>query len=206
MSGFKGKSVVACGTVRREIRKLTAEGFLDADRILFTAPGLHEWQRELEKQLLRQLKQARAVTEQVVVVYGERCYLSPVDPNRNLDTLLREQASEYRRIRAKHCVDMLADEEQRGKIAAGDKVYWLTPGWIEHWDHIFKDWDEGKANEMFPAYDKAVVLDALGYYDELCERDPEKVLRIADWMKIPVEAHPVGLDRLKGLLAAEAGL
>ena len=203
MSGFTGTSIVACGTVRREVRKLAADGVLDADRLLFTTPGLHEWQRELEKQLLRQLDKARAVSERVLVVYGERCYLSPVDPSRNLDTLLREQGAEYRRIRAKHCVDMLADEARREEIAAGGKIYWLTPGWLEHWDHIFKDWDAGKANEMFPAYDKAVVLDALGYYDDLCASDPEKILRIADWMKIPLESHPVGLERLAELLAAE---
>ena len=196
---------MACGVVRREIGKLADDGLLDADKILFTAPGLHEWQRELEKQLVRQLGKARAVSERVIVVYGERCYLDPADPNRNTDGLLREQGPEFRRIRARRCVDMLADDDQREQIAAGKKVYWLTPGWVEHWDYIFKDWDAGKANEMFPGYDKAIILDPLGYFDQLCADDPERILEIADWMKIPLEAHPVGLERLGRLLAAEVG-
>ena len=88
-------------------------------------------------------------------------------------------------------------------MAAGEKVYWLTPGWIENWGYIFKDWDRAKANETFPANDKAVVLDALGYFDELAAGDPERVLEISDWMQIPIEAQPVGLERFAGLLAAE---
>jgi hypothetical protein len=202
MLSFKGFSVVACGTMRAELRKLAAEGFLDADALLFTAPGLHEWQRELDAQLTRQLKKARERSDQAIVVYGERCFLDPNDPARNTDALLEERGSEFRRIRAKTCVDMLADEEERSRIAGGRKVYWLTPGWIDNWNYIFKDWDEGLANEMFPAHETAVVLDALGYFDELMTSSPERILEISDWMKIPIEARPVSLERLKLLLVA----
>ena len=203
MASFKGTSVVACGTMRAELRKLAADGFLDADALLFTAPGLHEWQRELDKQLTRQLEKAKEHSERAIVVYGERCFLDPDDPARNTDALLKEHGPQFRRIRAKTCVDMLADEEERSRIADGQKVYWLTPGWITHWDYIFKDWDEGLANEMFPAHGKAVVLDSLGYFEELSASNPEKVLEIADWMKIPLEAASVSLERLKELLLAE---
>ncbi len=202
MMNFKGFGVVACGTMRAELRKLAADGFLDADALFFTSPGLHEWQRELEKQLDRQLRRAREVSERVIVVYGERCFLDSADPGRNTDALLRERGAEFRRVRARTCVDMLADEEERGRIAGGQKVYWLTPGWIAHWDYIFKDWDDGLANEMFPAHDKAVVLDGLGYFDELMRESPERILEISDWMKIPLEAVPVSLERLKLLLVA----
>jgi hypothetical protein len=98
---------------------------------------------------------------------------------------------------------MLASEEDRNAIAGGQKVYWLTPGWIRSWYSVFREWDAAKANETFPAHDKAVVLDALGAFDELSASDPERILEIADWMKIPLEAHPVGLERLAALLAAE---
>jgi hypothetical protein len=199
---FKGFSVVACGTMRAELRKLADDGFLDPDALLFTAPGLHEWQRELDKQLTRQLRKAEEHSERGIVVYGERCFLDPADATRNTDALLAERNPRFRRVRGKTCVDMLAGEEERSRIAAGQKVYWLTPGWIAHWDYIFKDWDEGLANEMFPAHDKAVVLDALGYFDEVMLQSPERILEISDWMKIPVEAAPVSLERLKLLLVA----
>ena len=65
---FKGYSVVSCGTLRPELNHLRDEGFLDADRILYTAPGLHEHPRELEKQLTRQLVNARKHTQKVIVV------------------------------------------------------------------------------------------------------------------------------------------
>ena len=97
---------------------------------------------------------------------------------------------------------MLASAEQREQISAGKKIYWLTPGWLKHWDFIFKDWDEGLANETFPYHDKAVVLDALGYFNELMEKSPETILRISDWMKRPIEACPISLERFQRLLGA----
>jgi len=203
---FKGISIVACGTVRAELRRLADEGFLAADALLFTAPGLHEWPWELEKQLPRQLAKAREHSERVIVAYGERCFLDTADPTRDTDALLREQGPQFRRIRAKNCVDMLADEEERRRIAAGQKVYWLTPGWLAHWNYIFKDWDAGMANETFPAHDKAIVLDALGYFDALMAESPERILEISDWMKLPIEAASVSLDRLKKLLAVAVAL
>ena len=57
---------------------------------------------------------------------------------------------------------------------------------------------------MFPAYDKAVVLDALGYFEQLMVESPERILEISDWMTLPLEAASVSLDRFKSLLAAEA--
>jgi hypothetical protein len=196
-------SIVACGTLRREIRKLAEGGLLDTEKIFFTAPGLHEWPRKLEKQLERPLAKARQNSTKVIVAYGEKCFLDPSDPVRDTDVLLREHGPEFARVHAKNCVDMLASEEQRNAAAAGEKVWWLPPGWIENWRFIFKDWDAAKANEMFPAYDKAVVLDAFGYFNELSAENPEKILGIADWMKIPLDAHPVGLERLAGLLEAQ---
>lgn len=201
---FSGVSIVSCGTLRGELRALAEQGFLDADALFFTAPGLHEWPWELERQLSRQLARAGERSERVVVVYGERCFLDTADPTRDTDALLREQGPQFRRTRAKNCVDMLADEDERRRIAAGEKVYWLTPGWLMHWNYIFKDWDAGLANETFPANDKAVVLDALGYFDDSMENSPERILQISDWMKLPIEAAQVSLDRLKALLAAGA--
>ena len=80
------------------------------------------------------------------------------------------------------------------------KTYWLTSGWLDHWDYIFKDWDAAKANETFPAHDKAVVLDAVDHFDKLSGTDPEKVLRICDWMKLEIEPYTASLERLKQLL------
>jgi hypothetical protein len=198
-----GCSVVACGTLRREIRHLAEIGFLDSGRVFFTGPGLHEWPKQLEKQLIRQAQKAKAVSDKVVVVYGEKCYLD-FDAGVDTDAFLARWGREFARVRANNCVDMLADAEMRGRIAGGSKVYWLTPGWLEYWDHIFKDWDAAMANETFPAHDKAIVLDALGYFDEALGTDPEKILRISDWMKLEIEPCAVSLDRFERLLCDTA--
>jgi len=194
-----GCSILACGTLRREIRHLVDTGFLDNGRVFFTGPGLHEWPKKLEKQLIRQARKARAVSEKVVVAYGEKCYLD-FDAGVDTDALLARLGKEFTRVRAKNCVDMLADGELRDRVAGGSKIYWLTPGWLEYWDSIFKDWDAAMANETFPAHDKAIVLDAVDHFDEMSATDPEKLLRICDWTKLEIEPYAVSLDRLKRLL------
>ena len=195
--------IVACGTLRREIRQLAEEGLLDGGRMLFTAPGLHEWPRRLEKQLTRQLAKASSSPDPVIVVYGESCYYD-FETSTDTDGLVARFGPRATRVRAKTCVDMLADKDERERIADGAKVYWFTPGWIEHWDFIFKDWDVGKANETFPVNDKGIVLDGIGYFEELSREDPEKILRICDWTKMPLEPHTVSLGRLRGLLRQSA--
>jgi len=191
--------IVSCGTLRREVRQLAEEGLLDEDRLLFTAPGLHEWPRRLGKQLTRQMEKACGDSEPVIVLYGESCYYD-FETSTDTDGLLARFGPRVARVRAKYCVSMLADREERSRIAEGARVYWFTPGWIEHWDFIFQDWDIGKANETFPGNDKAIILDAIGYFDRISAEDPEKLLRISDWMKLPLEAHAITLRRLKDLL------
>jgi len=201
-TSFQGHSIVCCGTLRPEIRVLQESGFLDADRILFTAPGLHERPSELAEQLTRQFDKAKETSGKVIVVYGSKCYLDPGGPAADVDALVGDPQGGTRRVQAKNCVDMLADVEQRDEIAAGQRVYWLTPGWVVHWKQIFRDWDAGKANETFPQHDRAVVLDGIGFFEDYLNENPDKLLGFSDWLKVPIEAVPISLDRLKGLLAA----
>ena len=120
MASFKGASIVACGILRRELRGFAEDGILDAERILFTAPGLHEWPAELERQLSTQLIKARATSDRVIVAYGEKCFIDVAGPTRDTDALTREHGREFRRVKAKQCVDMLASEDERVPIAGGE--------------------------------------------------------------------------------------
>jgi hypothetical protein len=197
---FKGISIVSCGTLKNEIEYLKNTHFLDADKILFTAPGLHEKQKELERQLSRQLEKAKTYSDKVIVVYGERCYLDPVDPTRDIDRIILDQGSGISRVQARSCVDMLASAEEREKISNGRKIYWLTPGWITYWKTIFSKWDVGLANETFPGNDAAIVLDAIEEFNRISEKSPEKILEFSDWMKLGIELQSISLDRFKNLL------
>ena len=65
---FKGWTIVSCGTLRRELNHLRDNGFLDADKILFTTPGLHEHLDELERQLRKQLETAKKYSKKILDV------------------------------------------------------------------------------------------------------------------------------------------
>ena len=207
-ANFEGYTIVSCGTLRPELEYLKKEVFLNADRILYTAPGLHENPHELEKQLKRQLSNAKRYSRKVIVVYGSRCYIDIKNPSRDIDKLIQEESDSIRRIQARNCIDMLASESQRDKISRGQKVYWLSSGWLEYWKIIFKDWDQGKANETFPRHDKAILLDSLGMFDRYSTDSPERILKFSDWMGLGIEPCKVSLDRLKDLFirVVESGL
>jgi len=133
-------------------------------------------------------------------VYGEKCFIDTNDPSRGIDRIIQETGANARRIKAKNCVDMLVSADEREAIAGSQKVYWLSPGWLEYWKVIFKDWDQGKANETFPQHDKAILLDSVGMFEEYSTNSPEKILEFADWMRLDIEPCKISLDRLRMLL------
>jgi hypothetical protein len=197
---FSDICIVSCGILNSEIKWLQDTGFLNAKKVLFTSPGLHEWQLELMKQLTNQLKTAATISKKILVLYGERCFMDPHDPSRVTDRLIEEECPEAVRIKASNCVDMLTSSDYRKKTAGSNKVHWMTSGWLKHWNYIFKDWDKGKANEMFPQHDKILIADATGYYEKLMNENPEKILEISDWTGVPVESVHICLEHFKELL------
>jgi hypothetical protein len=205
---FQDYAIVACGTLNMELKYLRSSGFLDARKILYTKPGRHEVPRELESQLIKQIGTAKKFASNIIVVYGGKfCYVNADDPYRKIDTIIEEQLEpgvQISRIKATHCVDMLASEEEREKISQDKDIYWLTPGWMEYRHYVYQDWDKGLANENFPKHTGgAIMLDAIGYYDRVAQDAPEKLLEFSDWMGIPIEPHRVTLNRLRNLLLAE---
>jgi len=207
---FSDIAVVACGTVSLELNHLKNEGFLDTKHLFFTTPGLHEDIHELERQLIQRIKKARKKVEKVLVVYGGKfCYVNADDPFRTMGKIIEEQGPNVARIDATHCMDMLASEEERERIAqevaGGEKVWWMVPGWIKFRHKVFKGWDKGLANENFPRHTGgAIVLDGISYIDRYMSEHPEEFLEYSDWMGIPIQGYDVSLDRFKSLLSAQA--
>ena len=199
---FEDCAVVACGTLNLELTALRESGFLDARRILYTRPGRHEDPKELERQLLERIDQAKRYADKVIVVYGGKyCYINTTEPARTIDDVISEQGGNVTRIAATHCLDMLVSREQREMLSGGDKVLWLTPGWIVYRHDVFQDWDVGKANENFPRHSGgAILVDTVGFWEDFSERKPEKILDFSDWMGIPIIPKTVSLERLEGLL------
>jgi len=206
---FSDIAIVSCGTLSMELNYLKKEGFLDTDHLFLTTPGLHEDIRELESQLVARINKAKEMADKVIVVYGGKfCYVNADDPLRTMGKIIEEQGPGVVRIEATHCMDMLAGEEEREKIgievAGGEKVWWMTPGWIKFRHKVFKGWDQGLANENFPRHTGgAVVLDGIGYVDKYMAEKPEEFLEYSDWMGIPIQGYPVSLDRFKSLLSEQ---
>ena len=203
---FADVAVVSCGTLSMELNHLKKEGFLDTNHLLFTTPGLHEDVRELERQLIERISKAKGNTDKVLVVYGGKfCYVNAHEPTRTMRKIIEEQGAGVARIDATHCMDMIAGEAERERIAqevaGGEKVWWMTPGWIKFRHNVFKGWDKGLANENFPRHTGgAIVLDGIGYVDRYMAEKPEEFLEYSDWMGIPIQGYSVTLDRFKSLL------
>ena len=188
-----------------ELNYLKDSGFLDVRKILYTKPGRHEIPRELESQMLRQIGNAKKYASKIIVVYGGKfCYVNVNEPFHTIDKIIDEQGGagvKISRINATHCIDMLADKEERERISQGKDYYWLTPGWMKYRHFVYQGWDKGLANENFPKHTGgAIMLDAVGYYNRLVENHPEEILGFSDWIGIPLQAHMTSLDRLKNLL------
>jgi hypothetical protein len=207
---FADISIVACGTMSIELNHLKREGLLDTPQILYTTPGLHQDIPELERQLLSRITKAKETTEKVVVIYGGKfCYVNVDEPTRLMQTIIEEQGPSVARIDATHCMDMIAGEQERDRIAlevaGGEPVWWMTPGWIKFRKEVFKGWDKGLANENFPRHTGgAVILDGVGYMDRYMAEKPEEFLEYADWMGIPIIPYPVTLDRFLSKLNSAA--
>ncbi|MFO8112776.1 MAG: DUF1638 domain-containing protein [Desulfosalsimonadaceae bacterium] len=203
---FNDIAIVSCGTLSPELNHLRAEGFLDTDHLYFTTPGLHENPKELEKQLVEKIQKARQKADKVLVVYGGKfCYVNAKEPTRTIDTIIQEQGGNIARINATHCMDMLASEAERAELAEGEKVLWMTPGWIKFRHYVYQGWDKGLANENFPKHTGgAMVLDGIGFLDQYMAEKPEQLLEYSDWMGIAILPCPVTLERLKALLIEQA--
>lgn len=207
---FSHIAVVSCGTLSMELTHLREEGFLDTRHLLFTTPGLHEDPRELERQLVRRIGEAKASADKVLVVYGGKfCYVNAAEPTRTMKKIIEEQGPDVAKVEATHCMDMLASQAERDRIASeaagGQKVWWMTPGWIKFRHQVFKGWDQGLANENFPRHTGgAIVLDGIGYVDRYMEEKPEEFLEYSDWMGIPIQGYAISLDRFKSLLLEKA--
>ena len=207
---FSDIAIVSCGTMNLELSHLKKEGFLDAQKIYYTKPGLHQDCHELERQLIQRIIMAKEKTDKVIVVYGGKfCYVNVDEPTRTMQKIIEEQGPGVGRVQATHCMDMIASETEREQIAqelaGGEKVWWMTPGWMEYRHQVFEGWDKGIANENFPKHTGgAIVLDGIGYVDKYMAEKPEEFLEYCDWMGIPIQGYPVPLDHFKSLLLDQA--
>jgi len=197
---FSGVAIVTCAVMRKELEKLSGEGFLDADEIFFTTAGNHEKPWDMERELPGLLEKASVNGRKVIVALGNKCYFNTTKPEFTIDDLIAESGVPSARLNTEDCIDMLYGKEDRKKMEEQRTVYWITPGWLLERESIFGDWDQGKANETFPRHDAALMLDSIGFFNQVSMNDPEALLGFTDWMKIPIEPVEIDMERLRSLL------
>ncbi len=205
---LEDRCIICCGMLHPEITHLVESHFLNPRRVFFTPPGLHALPDKLEEHLLRRLTQAResCADHEIIVVYGKKCYVSPDEPLKRVDSILQEAGQGIVRVQGEYGYDMLAGFEERQQISGGrqDKILWFTAGWLRNWKVVYQKyfgWDSADANANFPGfYDRIIVLDSLGLAEEYMTHQAEEILELFDWSGLEVDFHPITLDRFKGLL------
>lgn len=196
----KSITIVSCGTLREDLERLQAEGLLEGISVVFTDPCLKERPRELERQLKEKIENAKEGSSKILVIYGNGCFIDTSNPERDIDRMIEETGSDYARIKEHSCIEMMVSEKSKDELSEGQKVYWLMPAWIEKRDEVYHEWDIGKRNQTFPQNDIALILDSRGYFMNLMEESPDKILDFSDWMGLPLDARDIDLERFKELL------
>ena len=195
-------TIVSCGSFREDLETLQEEGLLQGVDVVYTEPCLKERPRKLEELLKERIEEVKESSHKILVIYGDGCFLDTSDFSRGIDDLIAETGCDYGRIREHSCIEMMLSDEAKEELSDGMKIYWMMPAWVEHKNEVFEEWDAGKRNQTFPQNDMAIVVDSRGYYEDLLEKDPEKILEFSDWMGIPLDARAITLDRFKELLLA----
>lgn len=199
---FKGIAIVTCAVMKPDLDRLRDQGFLDTDAVFYTSPGNHDVLMEMDRELPEYMREAAANSRGIIVLLGDNCYFNPNNPDRTIDTLLQEIGVPAVRVPVNDCHDMLTTDAFRKDLKKERLIYLMTPGWFKERERLFGHWDRGKINETFPRHDAAVIVDALGFYDDLMTNDPEGILEFCDWMGIPLEKQETDHERLKTLLSA----
>jgi len=96
------------------------------------------------------------------------------------------------------CAEILAGKEFLTEINQGGDEFYLTPGWLEYSDEIFKQglgWDTIDARQNLGFYNRVVLLDTgVRPIDDL------EILEFYDYCQVPVEIVPLSLEHFKNRL------
>ncbi len=131
----------------------------------------------------------RAAQDCDVAVFGGYCLNGLVTPERGVSGANNVQVASVPR-----CLEFAAPARLvDAQIAAG--AYLLTPGWLSHWRRTMTQWgfDQPTAREFFAETTQKLVL-----LDTGTDAQSDRHLReLADFLALPGEVIPVGLDLLR---------
>ena len=185
----QGKPVIfiSCGIFREEIELLARQGAFDR-QVVFLDAALHVNFDLLQARLEEALEKASSAGGKLKVVYGH-CHPDMAE------ILERYGAS---RIEAGNCLEAFVGPEEVGRLNAEATSFFLSAGWVNHWEDMFKLGRETlnfDFRDMFANYKRIIVFDT-----GLIPIDRAKVDAFSEFTGLPVQWRKISLDRLRRLL------
>jgi len=176
--------IVSCGIFRLELERVLEEIKVqwasDDFKVTYITPALHVNLNKLKDGITEALDMV--TEEKIVLFYGSMCHPE-----------LNEFTEKYHVIRPqpRNCIELVLGKERQRELEASDRVFYLTPGWLQNWQNIFKQgqgWDEIDARQSFGFYDKILLLDT-----GVCEFNDEDILEFYEYTQVPIEIESVEL-------------
>ncbi|WP_366921518.1 DUF1638 domain-containing protein [Metallumcola ferriviriculae] len=176
--------LIACGIFKRELEKVQSEApdIFAGIETEFLTPALHVSLAALEKEVTSRLE----IEPQPALLYGCNCHPELKEICREANCLLPQGVD---------CAQVLAGKEFLQEISQGSNDFYLTPGWLEHADEIFKHglgWDSIDARQNLGFYDRMVLLDT-----DVRPIDDLEILGFYDYCQVPIERVALSLQFFK---------
>ena len=176
--------VLSCKILQNELEILSVELELE---LHYVDAGLHVNPDNLAKTINYNLN---LLEEQSMgLIFGNLCFTDLESTTRTFNTIMPD---------VKNCIEMVADPKLIAALSDEAKTFFITPGWLENWEAIFKEglkWDGIDARQNFGPYERIVLFDT-----GVCSINDLKILEFYDYTQTPVEIVFVGLERLRNLL------
>jgi len=185
--------IVSCGIFQLELERVLEEikaewASADDFKVTYLTPALHVNLNKLKDGITESLN---IVTEEkIVLFYGSMCHPE-----------ISEFTKKYHviRLQPRNCIELVLGKERQKELEGSDRVFYLTPGWLQNWQNIFRQglgWDEIDARQNFGFYDKILLLDT-----GVCEFKDEDILEFYEYTQVPIEIESVELVVFKGHVA-----
>jgi len=181
--------IVSCGIFQPELEKvlkqIREEFMSDEDiNVTYLAPALHVDNNKLKQGITNALDNVSE--RQTVLLFGAMCHPE-----------LDEFTEKYQVVRLlpSNCIELILGKERQHEIEKSAKVFYITPGWLENWQDIFKrgqGWDEIDARQNFGFYDKILLLDT-----GVTSFNDEDLLEFFEYTQVPIEIEYVDLTVFK---------
>jgi hypothetical protein len=177
--------IVACGIFAPELEKILPALRRDLPEIrietLFLPPALHNSYEEMEKGVKQALEKLEG--QKILLLYGSKCHPNMTAIAGDSGAVCPEEAN---------CIEILTGAEKKTALDQGEKIFYLSAGWLRHWHDIFDrrfGWDLVEMWFELGGITKIVVLD--DGYGEFSEATR---LEFFSKLHVPVEVEMITLD------------